>query len=116
AHPPGEERGRALPGLLRRARIGGARPRHAIRWAALQVRLALAVDEQAVQGPPERLAAARDVGQQRQLPVGPAVALPPFEPLLGEGLPQLVEHARGVAVDLPSRPLEMLLPEPQPDL
>src|SRR4029079_12790423 len=28
----------------------------------------------------------------------------------------LVEHARGVAVDLPARPLEVLLPEPEPGL
>ena len=54
--------------------------------------------------------------KQGQLPVGPAVASPPLEPLLCERLPQLVEHARRVAVDLLTWPLEVLLPQPEPHL
>jgi hypothetical protein len=54
--------------------------------------------------------------QQRQLSVGPAVASAPLEPLGRERLPELVEHTGRVAVDLLARPLEVLLPEPQPNL
>src|SRR4029079_17907420 len=72
--------------------------------------------DQSVERAPQGFGPARDAGQERQLPVGPAVPLPPLEALLGERLPQLVEDTCGIAVDLLARALEVLLPEPEAHL
>src|SRR4029079_2622335 len=90
AHSQGEERGRPLSRLLRRPRSHRAECPDEARRIALQTGI-LTVHYQAAQRTPERLRPARDMRQERQLPVRPSVALAPLTALLREPSTRRVE-------------------------
>src|SRR5437870_4757476 len=73
-----------------------------------------AVDEHAVQGAEQPRGALRDMRQSRKPMRQGLAGQPPFELLLADRSPELVDRSHGVVRNLVARKLEVFRPQPQP--